>query len=469
MTQHFDLCIIGTGSGNSILDDRFDDWSVAIVERGVFGGTCLNVGCIPSKMLIYPADIVESARHAARLGVDATVDAVRWADIRDRTFGRIDPIAAGGRQYRIGLPNVTVFEHDARFVGPKTLQVGDEQITADRFVIAAGARTHAPPIPGLDLVPYDTSDTIMRIDEVPERLTILGAGFIATELGHVFDAFGSAVTMIVRGDVLLRHEDEEISRRITDRLAERFELVRSATPRSVAMDGDTYVIEVDTPDGLKVIEADRLLVATGRVPNGGQLNVEAAGVRLDPMGYVITDEHLATGVEGIWALGDVRNPLQLKHLANLEARVVQHNLLHPEAPRSIDERYVPHAVFTNPQIGSVGLTEYQAEMHGRPYAVAVKEYAGTAYGWAMEDTTSCAKVIADVETRRLIGAHIIGPQASILIQQLVQGMRFGQTVDEMARDVIYPHPALSEVVENALLDLADALDRAALGATPGAH
>lgn len=460
MDQHFDLCIIGTGSGNSILDERFDDWSVAMVERGTFGGTCLNVGCIPSKMLIYPADLAEHSREAARLGVDMTVDAVRWPAIRDRIFGRIDPIAAGGRQYRIGLPNVTVFEHDARFTGHKTLQVGDDTITADRFVIAAGARTHAPPIPGLDLVPYDTSDTIMRIDEVPERLAILGGGFIAAELGHVFDAFGSKVTMIVRGEGLLKKEDAEIAQRITTQLGERFDLVQMANPRSVSMDGDTFVLEVDTPGGLVVVEADRLLVATGRVPNGGQLNVEATGVRLDAMGYVCTDDHLRTDVDGIFALGDVRNPLQLKHLANLESRVVQHNLLHPDEPRAIDERFVPHAVFTNPQIGAVGLTEYQAEMHGRPFVTAVKDYAGTAYGWAMEDTTSCAKVIADVETRQLIGAHIIGPQASILIQQLVQGMRFGQTVDEMAKDVIYPHPALSEVVENALLDLVKALDEA---------
>jgi mycothione reductase len=457
--SHFDLCIIGTGSGNSILDERFDDWSVAIVERGTFGGTCLNVGCIPSKMLIYPADIVETARHGARLGVDATIDQVRWRDIRDRTFGRIDPIAAGGRQYRIGLPNVTVFEHDARFTGHKTLQVGPDTITADRFVIAAGARVHVPPLPGLDLVPYDTSDTIMRIDEVPERLVVLGGGFIACEMAHVFEAFGSTVTIVSRGEGLLKAQDPEISRRITERLSERMDVIQFASPKSISLDGDVYLVEIDTPTGLVSVEADRILVATGRVPNGGQLNVEATGVRLDVDGYVVTDDHLSCGVDGIWALGDVRNPQQLKHLANLEARVVQHNLLHADDLRAIDERFVPHAVFTNPQIASVGLTERQAEMHGRPFATAVKDYGGTAYGWAMEDTTSVCKVIADVETRQLIGAHIIGPQASILIQQMVQGMRFGQTVDEMAKDVIYPHPALSEVVENALLDLVKALDR----------
>lgn len=218
-------------------------------------------------------------------------------------------------------------------------------------------------------------------------------------------------------------------------------------------------MECDTPSGLRAVHGDAILVATGRVPNGGQLNVEATGVRLDPEGYVLTDETCSTGVDGIWALGDIRNPLQLKHLANHEARVVQHNLLHPDGPRSIDERFVPHAVFTSPQIGSVGLTEHQAEMHGRPYVTAIKDYSGTAYGWAMEDDTSCVKLIADVGTRQLVGAHIIGAQASILVQPLVQGMRFGQTVDEMAKDVIYPHPALSEVVENALLDLVRELDR----------
>lgn len=457
MDAHFDLCIIGSGSGNSLIDERFDDWSIAMVERGVFGGTCLNVGCIPSKMLIYPADLVETIRHAGELGIHATLDQRDWTAVRDRTFGRIDPISAGGRDYRANLDNVTLFEADARFVGPGTLQVGDRQITADRFVIAAGARAHVPTIPGIGDVEVHTSDTIMRIDRVPERLAVLGGGFIAVELGHVFDAFGSEVSMILRGDRLLAHEDTDISRRFNEQFATRARIIRFATPNRIVPDGDGCRIELDTPTGPVTVEADALLVATGRVPNGGQLNVEAAGVRLDDFGYVVTDETLETAAPGIWALGDVRNPLQLKHLANLEARVVQHNLLHPDERRSIDERFVPHAVFTNPQIGSVGLTEAQAEMHGRPFVTATKDYGSTAYGWAMEDSSSCAKLLADCETHHLIGAHVIGPQASILIQQLVQGMRFGQTVEQMARDVIYPHPALTEVIENALLDLASAL------------
>ena len=464
MPQHFDLCVIGTGSGNSVVDERFSDWSVAVVERGTFGGTCLNRGCVPSKMLIYPADIVESIRHAAALGVDAHVDSVRWADIRDRTFGRIDPIVEGGRQYRSHLSNHTVFEVDAHFVGDHLLQLGHgadaDRITADRFVLAAGARTMVPPdIAGLADIDYHTSDTIMRVDDIPRRLGIIGGGFIATEMAHVFDAFGSAVTMVTRREGLLLREDAEISARITDRFAERLDLKRSARPVRVHRSDGGIVVELDSDAGPPSFECDALLIATGRIPNGDQLRVEETGVSLDHDGYVMTDNTLSTGVEGIWALGDIRNSMQLKHLANLEARVVQHNLLHPDDRRHVDERFVPHAVFTSPQIGAVGLTEAEAVARGIDVAVAVRSYGGTAYGWAMEDTTSCAKVIVDRETRHVVGVHVIGPQASILIQQVVQGMRFGQTVDQMARDVIYPHPALSEVIENVLLDVIDQMER----------
>ncbi len=451
VASHFDLCIIGTGSGNSIPDDRFAGWSVAMVERGRFGGTCLNVGCIPSKMLIYPADIVESIRSASGLGVEATLDGVRWREIRDRTFGRIDPIVDGGADYRRHQPNVEVFDADARFVGPGRLSVGDAEITADRWVLAAGARTVVPPVDGLERVGFHTSDSIMRIDDVPERLLVIGSGFVATEMSHVFGAFGSAVSIVARSECVLRSEDEEISRRITDRFAERFDLHRWSTVTSVERATSGIVATIESPGGPHRLEVDEILVAVGRIPNGGQLNVEAAGVELDTDGYVVTDVQLRTSAPAVWALGDIHNPLQLKHVANHEARVVAHNLIHPDSPVRCDEHVVPHAVFTHPQIGSVGLTEEQAVRHGRPFVGYVQEYGDTAYGWAMEDRTSCMKVLADVETRKIIGAHAIGPQASILIQPVVSGMQLGHTADEMARGVMYPHPALSEVVENALL------------------
>ncbi len=214
------------------------------------------------------------------------------------------------------------------------------------------------------------------------------------------------------------------------------------------------VLNVGDSDGNSVeVRGDELLVATGRRPNTDQLDVQAGGIAVDGRGFVITDAQLRTNVEGVWALGDITNPVQLKHVANHEARVVRHNLTDPADPATVDHRFIPHAVFGYPQIASVGLTERECRSRDIPYVSHVQPYGAAAYGWAMEDTESVAKVIAHAETRRLIGAHIIGPQSPTLIQQLIQGMHFDLTVDQMARGQYYIHPALPEVVEQALLEL----------------
>jgi mycothione reductase len=472
--NHYDLLIIGAGSGNSIINEQMDGWRVAMVERGLFGGTCLNVGCIPSKMLIYPADLALHAadEHTHSLGVSTTFQAANWPAIVQRVFGRIDPIAEGGRQYRHGLSNVDVFEHDARFVGPRAVRVGDRTLTADRVVIAAGARSNIPDLPGLADVPFHTSDTLLRVPQQPRHLVILGGGFIAAELGHVFQALGSKVTIINRGHQLLTAEDFDISRRFTELSQRRFDLHLGARIESVshrrddATSQDMFSVALrdasDGHSGLHVVEGDALLVAVGRVGNGRQLDVAAAGVALDADGWVTVDEFGRTSADGVWALGDVNGRHQLKHMANGEARVVQHNLLHPTDLQPLDRRPAPHAVFTHPQIGAVGMTERQADgwsqRSGGRFVAISHDYAGAAYGWAMEDTSSFCKLIGDPATRTLLGAHVIGHQASILVQLLVQGMHLGATVDEMATGQVWIHPALSEVVEQALLKLRDAFD-----------
>ncbi len=444
-----DLIIIGAGSGNSILTPDFDDWKVALVEEGPLGGTCLNRGCIPSKMFVYPADVALQARMGSELGVKTAFDSADWRSIRDRIFGRIDPIAEAGLEYRLGQEHVDVYQSRGRFVGFKELSVGDETISADTIVLAAGAHVTLPDIPGLASVVYHTSDTIMRIDELPERLTIIGAGYIAAEMGHVFDAFGSRVTMLVRSARMLREEDEEISERATAAYSERMDVRLSTQIRSLSQSGGVITVETDGGP----VESDILLIAVGRTPNGASLGVDVTGVDLDDAGYVVVDEFGRTSVDGIWALGDISSPELLKHKANADARIVAHNIAHPGDMRALDLGPVPHAVFGHPQVASTGLTEREVIAAGLPYVQVVREYAGAAYGWAMMDTTSVAKLIAHAETRQLLGAHIIGPQASTLIQQLVQGMRFGQTVDEMALDQWYIHPALPEVIEHALLEL----------------
>ncbi|MGI5129053.1 mycothione reductase [Pseudonocardia sp. CA-107938] len=454
--RHHDLVIIGTGSGNSIVNHRFDGLDVAIIEHGVFGGTCLNVGCIPTKMFVLPADLVESARGAARLGIDATVDKIRFTDIRDRIFNRIDPISAGGRDYRINLPNVTVYEGHARFTGPHALTVehtdgsGTDEITADKIVIAAGGRPVIPPVITDSGVTFHTSDTVMRIDAVPDRLVIIGGGYIGTEFAHVFSAFGAHTTLVVRGPELLRDHDATIRERFTALARQRWD-VRTHTEVTAATEHDG-VITLTLSDGT-TLDTDLLLVATGRRANTDLLDVDRAGLATHDDGRLVVDDQQRTTVDGIWALGDISSPYQLKHVANHEARIVKHNLLHPEDPKRTDHRFVPHAVFTRPQIAAVGRTEEQCRAEGRDITVKIQAYGDVAYGWAMEDTTGFCKVIADRSTGQLLGAHVMGPQAATVIQPLIQAMSFGLGAREMATDQYWIHPALPEVVENALLGL----------------
>lgn len=452
--NHFDLIIIGTGTGNMVLTPDFEDWKVAIVERDVFGGTCLNRGCIPSKMFVLAADRVEEAESATKLGVDLSVDGVRWGDIVERVFGRIDPIAAGGEEYRVNLPNVTVARGDARFTGPKTLDVDGRVITADRFVIAAGARPVVPAIPGLTEVGYHTSDTVMRLPELPERMAILGGGYIANEMAHVFDALGSAVTIVQRSDSLLRNEDHDISHAYTQVVSSRYDLRLETTVSSCEPIAGATRLHLMQHGSAEQLDVDAVLVAYGRQPNGTQLGVRETGVGLDGRGYVVTDATMATNVDGIWAVGDVTSEVQLKHTANAEGRVVTHNLLHPDDPIEVNLSPTPHAVFASPQIAAAGSTEQALDAAGVRYISAIQPYSSTAYGWALEDQTGLCKVLADPDTRLVLGAHIMGPQASSLIQQLIQGMHFGLTVEQMATGPLYIHPALTEVVEQTLLALA---------------
>ncbi len=458
--MNYDLVIIGAGSGNSIIGPEMDHWNIAMIERSTFGGTCLNRGCIPSKMLIYAADVAQSAHteHSARYGVHTRFDGADWPAIVQRVFGRIDPIAEGGRAYRHGLANVTVYEGDARFVGERTLKVNGDTISGDQVVIAAGARSFIPDLPGLDLVPFHTSDTIMRVEHQPKHLVILGGGFIACELGHVFASLGSKVTIINRSHHLLTAEDHDVSRRFTEVARERFELHLGSRINRVYMTADGVGITLHSDAGEHRVEGDTLLVATGRIANGDELRAPVSGVNIDHLGNVLVDAYGRTSAPGVWALGDINGRYQLKHMANGEASVVRHNLTHPDELRMLDTRPAPRAVFTSPQIGAVGLTEEAAKASGQPYVAITHDYGGAAYGWALEDTTSFCKLIGDPATRRLLGAHVIGYQASILAQLLVQGIHLGATVDELATGQIWIHPALTEVVEQALLKLIDAFD-----------
>lgn len=453
MAEHdYDLVIVGAGSGNMVLTDEFAGWRVAVIEATRFGGTCLNRGCIPSKMFVYAADVAQTIKHAGRYGITAEFRGADWPAIRDRVFGRIDPTHDKGVAYR-RRHGADVYLGEAAFTGPGVLRVGDDVIRSERFVLAAGSRPHIPEVPGLTDAGYLTSDTVMRLDRLPASMIVLGGGYIGAEMSHVFGSLGTRVTIVTRGQQLLTQHDKDVRDRFTELYQQRFDVRLGAAPQKVSATGSGIRVELMTPAGSSEAEGEVLLVATGRVPNSDLLNVAAAGLDVDEHGHVRTDETYATKVPGIWAFGDLANHFQLKHMANAEARVVRHNLLHPDQPRPLPFTIVPSAVFADPQVASVGATEQQLRSRGQAYVSAIRRYGATAYGWAMEDTTSFVKVLADPDSRLLLGAHILGPQASALIQPLLQAMCLGNTADQVAREVLYIHPALTEAVEQALLEL----------------
>jgi mycothione reductase len=448
----YDLVIIGAGSGNTLPADQFAGWRIAVVEADRFGGTCLNRGCIPSKMLVYTADVAETVRQAGRFGISAEWAGADWPAIRDRIFGRLDPLPDKAAAHR-RAHGVDVFAGQARFVAPKVLRVGDDELRADRFVLAAGSRPRIPAIPGLADVPYRTSDNVMHLGTLPKSMTVLGGGFIAAEMSHVFGSLGTAVTIVERGEYLLARHDMDIRARFTERYRERFDLRMNSAVQRVSATDAGISLDIATPSGAQRVDSEVLLVAAGRRPNSDLLDVAAAGIEVDAHGHVRNDSTLLTNVPGIWALGDLANHFQLKHMANAEARIVWHNIAHPGQPRKAAFPVVPAAVFADPQVASAGATEQDLQAQGRHYIASTRLYSDTAYGWAMQDTTSLVKILADPGTRLLLGVHIMGPQASLLIQPLVQAMCLGNTVDEVATGVLYIHPALTEVIEQALLKL----------------
>lgn len=451
--KHYDLIIIGTGSGNSIPGPEFDDKSIAIVEKGTFGGTCLNVGCIPTKMFVHPADIALAARESGQLGLSSQVYRVDWPAIVSRIFDqRIDLIAEGGEAYRRGpeTPNIDVYDQHAHFVGERTIRTGDSVISADQVVIAAGSRPMIPEQIAESGVTVHTNETIMRLEQQPQSIVIVGGGFIAMEFAHVFDALGTKVHIVSRSG-LMRLLDADICARVNEDSAKRYDVRVGRTVASAVEDHRGITVTLD--DGA-TITADVLLVATGRIPNGDQMDLDKGGIEMTDDGRVAVDEFgRSTSAEGVWALGDVSSPFMLKHVANAEMRTVRHNLLHPEDLQKLPHDHVPSAVFTNPQIATVGMTERQARQAGHNVTVKIQRYGDVAYGWAMEDTTGICKLIADKDTGKLLGAHYYGPQASTLIQQLITVMAFDLDVRDVATKQYWIHPALPEVTENALLGL----------------
>jgi mycothione reductase len=452
--EHFALAVIGAGSGNAVIPSDPADGPVALIESGAFGGTCINRGCIPSKILAHTADVARTVREAATFGIGAELTGIDWPAIRDRTFAKVDKVASEGRRGREESGRVRLISGRARFTGPHELIIDDRTaISADRIVLATGATPVIPPVIADSGVPFETSDTVMRIDKLPETMVIVGGSYIGVEFAHIFSSFGVTVRLVNQGERLLEAFDTDIADRFTALGRNRWDVHLSAeiTGVSTGGGGTGTGVALTLRDGTTVT-GDLLLVAAGREPDTGDLDLDQAGVRLREDGRIEVDEFGRTTAGHIWSLGDASSPYELKHVANAEARAVRHNLAHPDDLRPFPHDWVPAAVFSEPQVATVGAR--QQDLAGqRRYVQATREYRDVAYGWALQDTSGFCRIYADPASGELLGAHIIGDQASLLIQPLVQAAATGLRVPEMASGQYWIHPALSEVVENALLAL----------------
>lgn len=451
-----DLAIIGAGSGNMIITRAWRDASVVIAESSHFGGTCLNVGCIPTKMFVRASDSGRAPREAERLGVDLEFHGANWPQIRDRIFGRIDHNALGAKEHRENQSHVRVLSEHSQLTGPRSfITASGIRVEPKQLVLAAGARPTLPPFPGVTLPGVYTSDTIMRIDALPKRLVIVGGGFIACEFAAIFAGLGSHVTLLVRGDGLMKFMDDEIATAFTAQARSNWEVQLNTNVTGISQDGeDLLTVTTDSA----VHTADAVLLATGRTPNSDLLGAADVGYNLHDDGRLVVDEYLrplhnGEPLTGVYALGDLCSPTQLKHVANEQARVVGHNLLNPNSLRADSLSPRPAAVFTDPELAQAGLTEREAvEQYGaEALNVHVQRYSDTAYGWAMEDSVGLMKIIVQRSTGLILGVHAMGYQASNLIQPVVMAMSFGIDAHTAARGQYWIHPALMEVTENAFL------------------
>ncbi|AGN01042.1 dihydrolipoamide dehydrogenase [Salinarchaeum sp. Harcht-Bsk1] len=457
-----DFLVIGSGSGLDVANAAANQGqSVAVVEKGPLGGTCLNRGCIPSKHLLYHADVLETVERAGEFHVEATVEDVDFSEIVQKVNEEVQDDAASIRQGLRSSPHHDLFEGEGRFVDDRTVEIvsGEDEgarIRAETVLIAAGTRPAIPDVDGIDDVDYLTSTEALQLETPPEHLVIVGGGYIAAELGHFFGTFGSDVTIVGRRPNLLPEADQEVAEAFTDRYAERFTVHTGHAATGVSETDGTVTVEAHpyeygpagglSEDDAVTATGDELLVAAGRRPNTDLLDLDATGVDTDDRGFVETDEYLRTTAEGVWALGDIVGEHLLKHSANHEAQAVARNLFGDEL-QAVDYTAMPFAVFASPEVAGVGARKEELEAAGREYATRTYRYEDTARGSAMQ-AEGFVKAIIDLDGQ-ILGCHVIGPDASNLIQEVVVAMKAGSGSVQDIRESVHIHPALSEVVQRA--------------------
>jgi len=458
--KEYDLISIGTGSAMGIVEAMIQEnpkIRVAVIDKDDPGGICLTRGCIPSKLLLYPAELVRTLEKARKFGIDSEIKQIDFRKVMERMRGIIYGDINNIRQGLFHSKNVDYYPEAAEFVAPYTLKVGDETITSKMIVLCTGSKPTIPPVKGIEEAGYLTSDTILKISELPESIVIVGGGYIAAEYSHFLSSMGAQVTVIGRNPQFIPPEEPEVSALAKRELGKHVTIYvnHEAREAKVTSEGKKRLVAVNRETGKKLeVTADEILIATGRAPLSDLLHPEKGGIKTERKGWIIVNEYLETSQPNVWALGDANGKYPFKHVANHEATIVYHNAVLKRNVKA-DYHAVPHAVFTYPEIAAVGLREKEAiEKHGADnLLIGFHRYEDTAKGEAMDAKDYFVKVIVEQGTMKILGAHIIGPYASVLIHEIIPLM---YTSEQSAKPILsgmHIHPALSEVVERAFRSL----------------
>ena len=453
--SRFDAIIIGAGQAGPPLAGRLTaaGMTVALVERKLFGGTCVNTGCMPTKTLVASAYAAHLARRSAEYGVVlAGSVAVDMARVKARADAVIASARAGVERSLRQMAGCTVVEGHARFEGPDTVRVGGDRLTAPRIFVNVGGRAVVPDLPGVGEVPYLTNTTILALDRLPRHLVVVGGSYVGLEFAQMYRRFGAEVTVVEKSARLIAREDEDVSAAVRDILAAEGIGVRTgAECISLAPHADGVAVSVDCAEGDPVAVGSHVLLAVGRRPNTDDLGLDAAGVAADARGYITVDDGLATSVPGIWALGDCNGRGAFTHTAYNDFEIVAANLLDGAGWR-VSQRVAAYALYIDPPLGRAGMTEAQARATGRPLLVARRPMSRVGRAVEKAETQGFMKVVVDAGTRQILGAAILGTGGDEAIHGVLDVMNIGAPYEALQRAVPI-HPTVSELIPTLLGDV----------------
>ena len=451
--EKYGVIVIGSGCGINIVNEALaHGLTVALVDKGPLGGTCANLGCIPSKMLIFAADRIAEIQEAKKLGIEAEIKNIDFAFIMERMRKTVRESQEHMKQ---GLPyveNLDFYEGEGHFVDDYTIEVNGKRIKGDKIFIASGSRPLIPAIKGLENIDYLTNETVLQLKERPDSLIIIGGGYIAVEYGHFFAAMGTKVTILEMADRLVLPEEPEISEMLKKELSRRMDVYTGVQADAVKSNGHDLTVTVDDSKGggRKEFTAQRVMVAVGRRSNADLLKVENTGVEVDKRGFVKVDEYLQTTKKNIFAVGDINGQQMFTHVANVEASLAADNAIHSSKTK-MDYSAAPHAIYSHPQIASVGMTE-EAARKAHHVLIGRAKYWDVAQGEAMMEEDGFAKAIVEADTGKILGFHIIGPYAPILIQEVINAMASGGGIAQIQKGM-HIHPSITELVPQVLANL----------------